>query len=63
MRQLGSEIRRCNVAASDMTEGLRLEDELRLINAAVHLLIRSQKLSLIPGSGTFHGLFETPIAA
>src|SRR5271157_4330044 len=29
MRQLGSEIRRCSVAASDMTEGLRLEEELR----------------------------------
>src|ERR1019366_2934931 len=26
--------------------------ELRLLNAAVHLLMRSQKLSHIPGSGT-----------
>jgi len=29
MRQLVSEIRRCSVAASDMTEGLRLEEEVR----------------------------------
>ena len=29
MRQLGSEISRCSVAASDMTEGLRLEEEVR----------------------------------
>src|SRR5260370_41951777 len=29
MRQLESEIRRCSVAASDMTEGLRLEEGLR----------------------------------
>ena len=29
MRQLESEIRRCSVAASDMTEGLRLEEEVR----------------------------------
>ncbi len=28
MRQLGSEIRRCSVAASDMTEGLLLEEEV-----------------------------------
>jgi hypothetical protein len=30
MQQLGSEIRRRSVAASDMTEGLRLQEELRL---------------------------------
>jgi hypothetical protein len=29
MRQLGFEISRCSVAASDMTEGLRLEEKLR----------------------------------
>ena len=29
MRQLESEISRCNVTASDTTEGLRLEEELR----------------------------------
>src|SRR5579863_8459522 len=28
-RQLGSETRHCSVAASDMTEGLRLEEEVR----------------------------------